>query len=90
MSIRGVIFQEVGIRPGIGYVVEGDDFEVTWMAFKHRFQSLASNTPKTVNAYASCHGKFSPFALNLVLSRGILFSCKYLPCVSQDNHNASG
>ena len=29
-------------------------------------------------------------ALNLVLSRGILFSCKYLPCVLQDNHNASG
>src|SRR5438094_710644 len=56
MSIRGVIFQEVGIRPGIGYVVEGDDFEVTWMAFKHRFQSLASNTPKTGTGYSGDTG----------------------------------
>jgi hypothetical protein len=54
-AVIAVVLEQERVGRGVEQVVDGHDLDVVGVTIKQRFQDLATDAPKAVDAYANCH-----------------------------------
>src|SRR5438309_1246052 len=54
-AVVAVVLEQVRVGGGVEQVVDGDHLDVVGMTVEQRFEGLATDAAKAVDAYAYCH-----------------------------------